>query len=47
MGQEEQGLASGLFNASARLGTSLVTAVTATVLVASGGAIVGGYRAGL
>ncbi|MEU0571586.1 MFS transporter [Nonomuraea sp. NPDC005983] len=46
-GQEEHGLASGLFNASAQLGTSLVTAVTATMLVASGGAIVGGYRAGL
>ncbi|MBT2224329.1 MFS transporter [Nonomuraea sp. NEAU-A123] len=46
-GQEEQGLASGLFNASAQLGTSLITAVTATMLVAHGGAMVGGYRAGL
>ncbi|MEV5898133.1 MFS transporter [Nonomuraea fuscirosea] len=46
-GEQEQGLASGLFNASAQLGTSLVTAVTATMIAANGDAIVDGYRAGL
>ncbi|WP_433251312.1 MFS transporter [Streptosporangium sp. CA-135522] len=45
--EDEQGLAAGLFNASAQLGTGLVIAVTATTLTSHADAALGGYRAGL
>lgn len=45
--EDEQGLASGLFNAGAQIGTGIVVAVTASVLAFNANAGLGGYRAGL
>jgi MFS family permease len=45
--EDEQGLASGLFNAGAQIGNGIVVAVTATVLTLAAGPGLGAYRAGL
>ncbi|MDH2428360.1 MFS transporter [Sphaerisporangium sp. TRM90804] len=45
--EDEQGLASGLFNASSQIGTGVVIALTATLLGLNADAGLGGYRAGL
>ncbi|WP_214408959.1 MFS transporter [Sphaerisporangium fuscum] len=43
----EQGLVSGLFNASAQIGAGVVLAATATMVTVHAGQGLGGYRAGL
>jgi MFS family permease len=45
--EDEQGLASGLFNASAQIGNGVVVAVTASVLTLVTSSAIAGYRAGL
>ncbi|MFD7878033.1 MFS transporter [Streptomyces sp. NPDC059766] len=45
--EDEQGLASGLFNTSQQIGNGIVVAVTATALTLNTDSGLGGYRAGL
>ncbi|GAA0209359.1 MFS transporter [Saccharothrix mutabilis subsp. mutabilis] len=45
--EDEQGLASGLFNAGAQIGNGIVVAITATVLTVVTSSALSGYRAGL
>ncbi|WP_079102719.1 MFS transporter [Streptomyces sp. TP-A0356] len=46
-GEDEQGLASGLFNAGAQVGNGIVIAVTATIFALASGGGLAPYRAGL